>query len=124
MFSEKSKEILKIPPIQLEWIDWIPWRDITETRVKIPNRPGVYEVKYKDAEEMLLIEESLNLGRRIKYFVKGRFSTGEKITTSEDVSKMVLRWAITNRPAAVEEELRLNHLMRFGKLPKYRKRTW
>lgn len=124
MVNENSKEMIKIPPIQLEWSDWIPWSDLVEGRVEPPNRPGVYKVKYKDAEELLFTGESSNLRRRIKYLTRGRFSIGKKICSEEDVSRIVLGWAVTNRPAAVEEELRLNHLNRFGRLPKYTRRTW
>ena len=63
---------------------------------------------------------------RIKQgLVKGKapHSAGDRIRAKEDVSKIVVRWAITNRPPAVEEEMHKKHLNRFGKLPKYVKHT-
>jgi len=124
-------EMVKIPPIQLEWSDWIPWNDleVDERRggIKVPNRiPGVYGVKYRDAEERLTIGKAADLRMRVKQgLVKGKtpHSAGNEIRTKEDVSKIVVRWAITNRPAAVEEEMHKRHLNRFGKLPKYVKHT-
>lgn len=124
-------EVVKIPPIQLEWGDWIPWDDLeVDARrggIKVPNRiPGVYEVKYRDAEERLTIGKAADLRMRIKQgLVKGKtpHSAGDKVRAKEDVSKIVVRWAITNRPAAVEEEMHKRHLNRFGKLPKYVKHT-
>jgi len=50
-------------------------------------------------------------------------SAGEKIRANEDTSRIVVRWATTNRPAAVEEELHKRHLNKFGKLPKYVEHT-
>lgn len=117
--------MVKIPTIQLEWSDWIPWDDLeVDARrggIKVPNgTPGVYEVKYRDAEERLAIGKAADLRMRIKQgLVKGKspHSAGDKIRAKEDVSKMVVRWAITIRPATVEEEMHKRHLNRFGKLP-------
>ncbi|MGH9861982.1 MAG: hypothetical protein ACRD35_01015, partial [Candidatus Acidiferrales bacterium] len=97
------------------------------TGVKVPNRkPGVYEVKTFDAEERLTIGKASNLRQRVKQgLVKGKtkHSTGKRIGGAEDVSHLLVRWAETDRPAAVEEELHLRHIARFGRLPKYTKHT-
>lgn len=121
-----GREVIEIPPILLEWSDWFPWDDLkADARrggIEIPNKkPGVYEVKYRDAEERLTIGKASDLRMRIRQgLVKGKtpHSAGERIRASEDTSKLVVRWAVTDRPAAVEEELHKRYLNRFGKLPK------
>jgi len=63
---------------------------------------------------------------RIKQaLVKGKspHPAGNKIRKNEDTSKIVVRWATTDRPAAVEEELHKRFLNKFGKFPKYVKHT-
>jgi len=124
-------ETIKIPPISLKWSDWIFWDDLKvdarKVGIKVPNKkPGVYEVKYSDIEERLTIGKASDLRMRIKQgLVKGKtpHSAGEKIRDSEDTSRIVVRWAVTDRPAAVEEELHKRYLKRFSKLPKYVEHT-
>ena len=124
-------EIIKIAPIQIKWSDWITWDDLkVDARrggIKVPNKKsGVYEVKYEDVEERLTIGKASDLRMRIKQgLVKGktRHSAGDRIRANEDNSKIVVRWAITDRPAAAEEELHKRHLGKFGKLPKYVEHT-
>ena len=126
------EEIINIEPIVLRWSDWVSWDDLKiDARhgggVRVPNYiPGVYEVKYRDSEERLTIGETSNLRMRIKQgLVKGKtpHSSGYKIRTTEDVSRLVVRWAITDRPKAVEEELHRRYKSKFGKSPKYTERT-
>jgi hypothetical protein len=124
-------EKIKIYSIQLDWSDWIPWNnfkiDARGGGIKVPNKiPGVYEVKYLDSKERLTIGKASDLRMRIKQgLVKGKVphSAGEKIRKSENLSKIVIRWAITNRPACIEEELHRRYLGKFGKLPKYVEHT-
>jgi len=124
-------EVIEVPRIMLEWSDWVPWDALKigarSGGVKVPNKkPGVYEVKYRDAEERLTVGKASDLRMRIKQgLVKGKtpHSAGEKIRENEHTSNIVVRWAITDRPAAVEEELHKKHLSRFGKLPKYVEHT-
>ena len=136
-----DREVIDIPKIILEWSDWIDWQDIkADKRLKAnkdkeipPESAGVYEVKYKNDEERLYIGRSRGgLRQRVREeLVKGfKGSDGkpvhpawQPITSSEDVSKIVVRWAITDRPAAVEEDLHMKYRERFGKLPKHVKRT-
>jgi len=127
-----EKEIIEIPKITLDWSDWYPWDDVKkdagkEGGIKIPNkRSGVYEVKYKDADKRLTIGKASDLRMRIRQgLVKGKtpHSAGERIRKNEDMSKIVIRWAITDRPAAVEEELHRRHKEKFGELPKYVEHT-
>jgi excinuclease UvrABC nuclease subunit len=126
------REEINIPPIVLEWSEWIPWDDLridarSEGGLRVPNRtPGVYEARFAESEERLTIGKAANLRQRIKQgLVKGkaRHSAGKKIRASEDVSAIVVRWAVTDRPAAVEEELHRRHRAKFGRLPTYTKRT-
>jgi len=126
-----EKEEINIPPIVLEWSEWIPWDNLKiDMRygcgVRVPTAPGVYEAKYRDDEKRLTIGKASDLRMRIKQgLVKGKVphSTGERIRAHEDVSRIVVRWAVTNRPAAVEEELHERHRAKFGTLPKHTKHT-
>lgn len=125
------RELIEIAPIPLEWSDWFPWDDLkVDARrggVKVPNKKsGVYEAKYRDAEERLTMGKASDLRMRIRQgLVKGKIphSAGKKICADEDTSKIVVRWAVTDRPAAVEEELHKRYSNRFGKLPKYVEHT-
>ena len=127
-----GEEMINIPPIMLKWSDWVSWGDLVidargEGGVRIPNQePGVYEVRYRDSEERLTIGKASDLRMRIKQgLVKGKakHSSGSKIRSGEEVSKLVVRWATSNRPAAVEEELHRKYRIKFGELPKYTKHT-
>lgn len=123
--------MIEIPSIRLEWSDWKKWEDLkADARrggVKVPNRvSGVYEAKYEDVEERLTIGRASDLRHRIRQgLVKGKtpHSAGEKIRENEDVSRIVIRWACTDRPACAEEELHLKHVEKYGCLPKYVEHT-
>ncbi len=96
--------------------------------VAIPNKtPGVYEVRYVDADdERLHIGKASDLRWRIRQgLVKGKapHSTGKRIRAMEDVSRLVVRWAVTDRPACAEEELHREYCTKFGVLPTYTLRT-
>jgi hypothetical protein len=97
--------------------------------VSIPNHvPGVYEVRYADHQggERLHIGRSRDLRRRIREgLVKGavKHSTGKRIRQEEDVSRLVIRWAVVERPCAAEEELHNLYRQTFGSLPKYTQLT-
>ena len=86
----------------------------------MPTDPGCYEVRRDGAEVRLTIGRAANLRSRVKQgLVKGKFphSTGTRIRAKEDVSKLLVRWAVTKRPAVVEEELHLRHREEYGRLP-------
>lgn len=121
-----------IPPIILKWSDWYNWDTfVTDVRtdsagIRVPNQKGVYEVKLVDTDERLTIGKASNLRMRIKQgLVKGKVphSSGRDIREKEDTTQIVIRWAVTNRPSAVEEELHRKYVEKFGKLPKYTDRT-
>lgn len=126
------KQIIKIRPIKLEWSNWASWGDLEvdgrkKGAIKVPNKePGVYEAKYTNKEIRLTIGRASDLRMRIKQgLVKGKseHSAGKKIRKNEDTQRIVVRWAITCRPAAAEEELHRRHKSRFGELPEYVEHT-
>jgi hypothetical protein len=127
-----EKQSIVIPPIKLEWSQWEKWSDIIlDARggagVFIPNfKPGVYEVRLQYEERRLTIGKASNLRFRVRQgLVKGKspHSSGKDIREKEDISKIVVRWAETDRPAAVEEHLHMAYLKRFGEPPKYTDHT-
>jgi len=127
-----DKETIRIPPIELDWSDWASWDSLkVDSRsgqgVIVPNKvPGVYEARLTGAEERLTIGKASDLRYRIKQaLVKGKakHSAGDDIRANEDTSRIEVRWAATERPAAAEEELHKRYQTKFGKLPKYTEHT-
>lgn len=125
-------EVITIPPVKLRWSDWTLWADLKiDARyaggVRVPSGvAGVYEVKYEDTEERLTIGRASDLRMRIKQaLVKGKVphSSGKRIRAQEDLARVVVRWAVTDRPAATEEELHNKYEVKFGRLPKYTEHT-
>jgi excinuclease UvrABC nuclease subunit len=121
----ENQEII-IPRICLEWSEWTPWRlldlNINQGGARVPAKPGVYEVKRVHGEERLTIGKASNLRKRIKRgLVMGRLShsTGARIREFEDPDQLLVRWAVTERPAAVEEELHRLYQERYGVLPEH-----
>ena len=125
--------IIKIPEINLKWNKWYKWHTLeldlrrSDNGVNVPSRPGVYEARYEDEEECLTIGKASDLRMRVKQgLVKGKVphSTGERMKSENlDFSKIVVRWAVTDRPSATEEDLHKRHVEKHGRLPKYVKRT-
>ncbi len=104
------------------WSKWTTWNDIETGIVRVTKESGVYEARLKHNHKLLTIGKSVNLRKRIeRALVKGKMphSAGRKIRANEDTSKILVRWAITDRPVAVEEELHIKYKDKFGKLPKY-----
>jgi len=121
-----------ILPITLEWSAWYPWQHFLldarsdPTGIKVPSAPGVYEAKHSNTNERLTIGKTSNLRRRIKQgLIKGSspHSSGIHIRMQEDTTDIAIRWAVTERPSAVEEELHRRYQEQFGQLPKYTDRT-
>jgi len=117
-----------IPPITLHWSSWIRWKTLepharSPGGVAVPNgRPGVYEVRRLKEEERLTIGKAADIRHRVKQCLvrgKGPHPAGLEIRSNEDVSQLEVRWAETDRPAAVEEELHRRHREHFGRLPRY-----
>ncbi len=127
-----NKETIQIPPITLDWSDWVSWNSLkVDSRsgqgVIVPNKvSGVYDVRYVGAEERLTIGKASDLRFRIKQgLVKGKakHSAGTRIRANEDTSRIEVRWATTDRPAAAEEDLHKRYQAKFGELPKYTEHT-
>jgi len=127
-----DKTHIEISPIILKWSDWYPWDQLildvrTEANsVKIPSKPGVYEAKLVTSNTFLTIGKASDLRMRVRQgLIKGKVphSSGEKIRMAEDLSQIHIRWAETNRPACVEEELHKRYVAEHGVLPKYTQRT-
>jgi hypothetical protein len=125
-------KLIKIPPIDLEWTEWYAWNKFEfdarsdSNGITPPKSPGVYEVRLIEIEQRLTIGKASDLRMRVKQgLVKGKVphSSGKVIRENEDTSKILIRWAVTDRPAAVEEELHKQHKQIFGKLPKHTDHT-
>jgi hypothetical protein len=125
-----EQTILEIGTIKLDWSDWVPWPDVSADNrggagVSIPNMSaGVYEVRSidNDADDRIYIGKAGDLRLRVRQgLVKGKLphSGGRHIREQEDVSRLVVRWAATSRPAAAEEEMHRAYRARFGRLPTY-----
>lgn len=123
----EEKEVIDHEPIELQWSEWHSWDivklDARKDGIKIPNKvSGVYEAKYLDEHERLTIGKASDLRFRVRQgLVKGKtsHSAGDNIRAKEDVSRIMVRWAVTDRPACAEEELHRRHRGKFGRLPKY-----
>jgi hypothetical protein len=124
---------ITIPAVVLEWSAWHSWRMIAADArfaggISLPHEPGVYEARYEasDTGERLHIGRASSLRFRGKGgLVKGAVphSAGRSIRATEDVDRIVIRLAVTDRPAAVEEELHRQYRERFGTLPKHTRHT-
>jgi len=125
-------ERLDLRAIELRWSGWYQWEELARVDrrpggIQVPmGAPGVYEARLEGQEERLVIGKASDLWRRVKQeLVRSQHwhAAGTKLRANEDLSQVRVRWAVTDRPAAAEEELHLRHLKRFGRLPKYTERT-
>lgn len=124
-------QTINIPSIKLRWSKWYAWHDLKDKEKglaeTIPTEPGVYEVKHRDQNERLTIGMTNNLYERIvKALVRGKtaHSSGRWIRAKEDTTTIVVRWALTDRPKAVEDELHRRYRRKFhGQLPIHTKVT-
>ena len=122
---------IKIPHITLGWNDWYRWAELLKDNrsggIHIPSKiPGVYEVKLTGHDGRLTIGKAADIRMRIRQgLIKGKtqHSSGKEIRSYEDTDKIEIRWAITDRPSAVEEELHRQYVIKHGKWPKYTKHT-
>lgn len=48
---------------------------------------------------------------------------GERIRAEQDLERLVIGWARTDRPAAAEEKLHRAYVLKFGRLPEYVRNT-
>ena len=123
MLARMDREV-HIEPILLEWSEWHSWRDVERDAreggaVAPCEQAGVFEAKISGRKERLAIGKAKDLRKRVKQGLMGGKAgdpAGEDLGAGDDV---VVRWAVTERPAAVVEELQIRHKGRFGELPKY-----
>jgi hypothetical protein len=126
-----KKQTINIPKITLNWSEWTSWASVAllerEGGVTIPNKiSGVYEAKHAHSDECLTIGKASDLRWRVRQgLVRGKapHSSGSLIRTNEDLTTVCVRWAITDRPAAAEEELHRLYRGKHECLPKYTKHT-
>ena len=125
-------QTLNLPTIELRWSAWHRWEDVARDDrgaggVQIPEGiSGVYEAKLEGEKERLVIGKAADLWARVRLaLVRGsvRHDAGGKIRANEDLSQVRVRWAVTDRPSAAEEELHKQHQRRFGRMPKYTRHT-
>ncbi len=113
--------------IKLEWSKWHDFDSLKNGEVKVPNVPGVYEVRSKDCKECLDIGKAKFLKRRfLNQFIlnKGNHSTRDRMKRRGVVfNELKLRFAETENPSAVEEYLHKEHRKEFGDLPTHVKQT-
>lgn len=121
-----SEQIIPFSPIPLIWSEWVPWIKVAlparQTGISLPDEPGVYEVKTIHSEELLTIGKATSLRRRVRIHLvrgTGKHSTGKRIRANENPEDLLVRWAVTARPAAVEEELHRLYKKAYGQLPIY-----
>lgn len=124
--------IIEIPAITLYWSEWHTWADLARDArsdpqgIRVPDGPGVYEARIDDQHVRLTIGRAANLRMRLKQgLVKGKVPhlAGRRIEGQEDVARILVRFAETDFPAAVEEQLHQRHVAAFGHLPKYTRVT-
>jgi len=125
---------IQIEPIELNWSEWYSFSDVIldagNSKIKIPKSSGVYEaILAIESRERLTIGQTTNLRQRIRdALVNGTMphSAGEKIrssVTDVEFKNILVRWATTIRPHAIEEELHRLYKKMFNCLPKYTTKT-
>jgi hypothetical protein len=123
-------EFIEFPRIHLQRSRWERWEEVAEhgrAILDVPaDPPGVYEVAYCHDEPRLYTGRSIDLRSRVLHALpRGTMAhpAGDAIRANEEVWRLRIRWALTDRPAAVEEEFHRRHIERFGALPQYTQHT-
>ncbi|MBM3502090.1 MAG: hypothetical protein FJX74_25845 [Armatimonadetes bacterium] len=126
-------QAIEVPPIVLAWSPWHRWKALREDErggspIRLPaGRAGVYEVMAEGQRLRLTIGRTSSLRARVKYQLVmgsgGSHPARKPIMENEDLGRVFIRWAMTDRPATAEEALHLEHVRRHGRLPKYTQRT-
>jgi hypothetical protein len=134
MARDIERQVIDALGVTLEWHPWERWHDLLTNAgqgegVRPPCKPGVYEVRADGERERLTIGQTSHLRRRIEQGLlrekdKGiPHSAGERIHRHEDLSRILVRWAVTGRHGDVQAELHRDYLLQFGHLPRYTRRT-
>jgi hypothetical protein len=125
-----AAEIQKIhESIILHWSDWTPWHHLPlhgeshRGNLGIKERPGVYEVRFVEADQRLTIGESKDLYQRLrKDLVKGNHSAGERFRDNIDTKIIEVRWAMELKHIEAEVALKGLHVIKYGNLPEFTKK--
>lgn len=75
---------------------------------------------------LLYIGKASDLRTRVRQgLVKGKVPHpgGARIRAEQDLERLVVRWAPTDRPAAAEEKLHRAYTLKFRRLPEYVRST-
>jgi hypothetical protein len=75
----------------------------------------------------LYIGKASNLRMRVRQgLVKGkvRHPGGARVRAEQDLERLLVRWSLTDRPGAAEEELHRAYVRKFGRLPEHVRSTW
>jgi len=130
--GSENTHVLDIPPIVLDWSEWVSWNALTadtepEGEIAVPHEPGVYEVKYQEEGKRLTIGQGSDLDRRVRQQLvrgSGKHSTRDRMEKAHvDFSRVVVRWAVTNWQVVAEAVLHRQHEVKFGCPPVHTVRT-
>ncbi len=124
---DDSEVFITLSPVALIWSAWVPWsqlqRDISnQDAISLPDRSGVYEMKYSGRADRLAIGAADNLRSYVQQGLIQRhqmLSDGRHPREYEDILQVEIRWAVVESYDLAEEELLVRHLASFGYLPKY-----
>lgn len=117
------KQDLPIGTVTLDWCEWTAWPEVREAF--IPWEPGVYEVRHLNRPngERLYIGMAKALQRRVyRGMIRNSHHAAGAIPQDHESTQVLVRWAVTPRPAAAEEELIRAYIEQFGQLPQYARR--
>lgn len=125
IIEQKTENVLPDSVFDLAWSNWVSWNSVNalvhEGGVKIPSRKsGVYEVRIRGEEDKRQhIGRASDLRGRVRQgLVRGKrpHTAGDRLREKgkEFLAQLEIRWAETDRPAAVEEELHKRYLRKFG----------
>jgi hypothetical protein len=117
------KQDLPIGTVTLDWCEWTAWPEVREA--SIPWEPGVYEVRHLNHpnSERLYIGMAKALQRRVyRGMIRNSHHAAGTIPQDHESTQVLVRWAVTPRPAAAEEELIRAYIEQFGQLPQYARR--
>lgn len=117
-------QTIRIEPITLSWTPWFEWATLRRRAnsvggVAIPKEPGVYELRLVGSRHPIYIGCTNRLWRRLRVLLRGIHKPGGKILQQYRTDVLQIRWAETQRPACVEEELLRLFVRRHGRLPIY-----
>lgn len=119
-----DQQLITIPEINLEWSDWHSWESVNkfvrDGGVEIPSeKSGVYEVRLRgEGDRREHIGRASDLRGRVRQaLVRGKrpHTAGKRFRAQgeEFLAQLEIRWAETDRPAAVEEELHRQYQSKF-----------